>query len=468
MYTQSDTIAAISTPAGKGGIAVIRLSGEEAVVIASKIFTAKSARKLTDIHSHQLVFGEIQDADGRKIDEVVISLFKAPHSFTGENTVEISCHGSVYIQQKILELLISNGARMATAGEFTQRAFLNGKMDLTQAEAVADLIASENSAAHKVALQQLKGGFSEELQKLRGQLLHFVSLIELELDFSEEDVEFANRSQLKTVLRELQTVIGKLIQSFALGNVIKNGVPVAIVGQTNVGKSTLLNALLGEERAIVSDIHGTTRDTIEDTIRLNGIAFRFIDTAGIRNTSETIEQLGIARTYDKIRKAAIVLLLLDASQPETIDSLTAVREHLTASQPLIIAVNKVDLLSSSEYGSAAPYAALVQASAHNPIVYLSAKNKTGIDTLTETLIKSVNLSPLSENETIVTNVRHYEALQHTQDALRRVEQGFENNLPGDLIAQDIREASFHLGSITGEIATGEILETIFGAFCIGK
>lgn len=448
-------MAAISTPAGKGGIAVIRVSGADAITLVEKIFTAQPAKKIADVPAHRLLFGELHD-NGEKIDEAVISIFRAPHSFTGENTVEISCHGSVYIQQRILQLLLSKGARMAAAGEFTQRAFLNGKMDLAQAEAVADLIASESAAAHRVALQQLRGGFSEELRQLRRQLLDFAALIELELDFSEEEVEFADRARLTALLQGLQEVTGHLLQSFAWGNAIKNGVPVAIVGQTNVGKSTLLNTLLSEERAIVSDIHGTTRDSIEETIQLDGITFRFIDTAGLRSTSERIEQLGIERTLGKIRQASIVLLLVDATRPETFTSIDDIHAQLIGDQQLIVAVNKIDAATCD-----APCAA-------TPVVYISAKNKQGVEQLTETLTNSLHRAPLATGETVITNLRHYEALQRAQEALQRVEEGFAGKRSGDLIAQDLREVLYHLGSITGEITTDEILGNIFSKFCIGK
>jgi tRNA modification GTPase len=433
---------------------VVRVSGAGAIALVEEIFVARTAKKITGMPARRLVFGELHD-NGEKIDEVILSIFHAPHSFTGEDTVEISCHGSVYIQQRILQLLLSKGARMATAGEFTQRAFLNGKMDLAQAEAVADLIASESAAAHRVALQQLRGGFSEELQQLRRQLRDFVALIELELDFSEEEVEFADRVQLSALLQTLQNVTGRLLQSFALGNAIKNGVPVAIVGQTNVGKSTLLNTLLGEERAIVSDIHGTTRDSIEETIQLDGITFRFIDTAGLRHASGKVEQLGIERTWEKIRQASIVLLLVDATRPQTFAGIEDVRAQLSGGQQLIVAVNKIDAATCDAPCAVTP-------------VYISAKNKQGIAQLTEALINSINRAPLAADETIITNLRHYEALQRTQEALQRVEQGFAGKLPGDLIAQDLREALYHLGSITGEITSGEILETIFSRFCVGK
>jgi tRNA modification GTPase len=456
MASFSDTIAALSTPPGTGGLAVVRVSGTRAIEIVAGLFSPKRAmRALTEMATHRVAFGEIHDGQGEKIDDALVSLFRAPHSFTGENTVEISCHGSVYIQQKILQLLVAGGARMATAGEFTQRAFLNGKMDLAQAEAVADLIASENAAAHRVAMQQLRGGFSAELQALRAQLLDFASLIELELDFSEEEVAFADRAQLNTLLQQLQTVVGRLLQSFALGNAIKKGVPVAIVGATNVGKSTLLNTLLGEERAIVSDLPGTTRDSIEDTLSLEGILFRFIDTAGLRNTSESIEQLGIERTFDKIRHASVVLFVVDATRPETCAPLDDIRARMNDAQHLIIVVNKTDMARCEVLCTPAP-------------IPISAKNRQGLEALTKALLRSLHRAPLAANETIVTRLRHYEALQGAQKALTRVAQGLSDGISSDLIAQDIREALYHIASITGEIATEDILENIFGKFCIGK
>jgi tRNA modification GTPase len=454
--TNKDTICAISSPAGAGGVAVIRISGCEAIAIVDKIFRPNKERKSPATQkSHTLNYGRIMDGES-VLDEVLVSVFRAPHSFTGEDVVEVACHGSLYIQQHVMEVLIAHGARVAEAGEFTQRAFLNGKLDLAQAEAVADLIASENETAHRVAMQQMRGGFSDELKQLRDKLLTFVSLMELELDFSEEEVEFADRKHFKELLQEIQTVIGRLIRSFSLGNVIKNGVPVAIVGQTNVGKSTLLNTLLGEERAIVSDIHGTTRDTIEDSIQLDGIAFRFIDTAGIRRTTEAIEQLGIQRTYEKISKVAIILLMVDATRPQTFENIKELRGLLKDHQKLIVAVNKVDTDLT-----------IPNLNVEN-VQYISAKMKQGINELKDALVQCVNLSLLSSNETIVTNLRHYEALRNTQSALERVFAGLDTGLPGDLIAQDVREALHYLGSITGQIATDEILENIFSKFCIGK
>lgn len=439
-------------------------------------------------------FGRIMDGEN-VLDEALASVFRAPHSFTGEEIVEFACHGSQYIQQELLKLLIRHGARLAAPGEFTQRAFLNGRMDLTQAEAVADIITAESAAAHRVAMQQMRGGFSEELRILREQLLNFVSLLELELDFSEEEVEFADRSQLSGLLHTMKVHIDRLRQSFALGNAIKNGVPVAIAGPTNVGKSTLLNALLGEERAIVSDIHGTTRDTIEDCIQLGGITFRFIDTAGIRHTTETIEQLGIERSYDKIRQAAIVLLVLDASRPETFSAVDDIAPHISGSQQLIVVMNKADLQPADgerifrenalgeraqterlqdkkvpeEKGNDAVAFSLQshQLTSYSSIA-ISAKHKQGLSGLIATLTAGINLSPISRDETVLTNVRHYEALTHAATALQRVDTGLGGGLPGDLVAQDLREVLFHLGSITGDISTDEILGNIFGRFCIGK
>ncbi|MDR0294881.1 MAG: tRNA uridine-5-carboxymethylaminomethyl(34) synthesis GTPase MnmE [Prevotellaceae bacterium] len=474
MYSNS-TICAVSTASGVAGVAVIRISGERAIGICEQIFTPKkSGKPLASQKSHSLSFGRIMDGE-KVIDEVLVSVFRAPHSFTGEEVVEIACHGSPYIQQQIMQLLIRHGARAAAAGEFTQRAFLNGRMDLAQAEAVADLIVAENAAAHQVAMQQMRGGFSQELQELREQLLNFVSLLELELDFSEEDVEFADRSQLNQLLAQLQSSTGRLLQSFSLGNVIKNGVPVAILGATNVGKSTLLNALLGEERAIVSDIHGTTRDSIEDTITLNGIQFRFIDTAGLRHSSETIEQLGIMRTYDKLRQAAIVLLVLDTTRQETFATIDEIKAQLNENQQLIVVVNKADLQEELQVTSYKLQGKKVQGSSPftlhpSPftLITISAKYKQGIDQLIAALAATVNLSPLSRNEIVLTNVRHYEALQATAEALERVSVGINAKLPHDLVAQNLREVLHHLGAITGAITTNEILGTIFGRFCIGK
>lgn len=459
------TICAIATSPGMGAIATIRLSGENALEIADSVFQSpKSGKKLADQQPNTLHFGSI--ADGNElIDEVVISIFRVPHSFTGEDVVEITCHGSVYIQQRILQLLITKGARMALPGEFTQRAFLNGKMDLSQAEAVADLIASTNRAAQKIAIHQMRGGFSSELTSLRGELLHFIAMIELELDFSEEDVEFANRDQLKNLVSRIETILRKLKDSFQLGNVIKNGIPVAIIGETNVGKSTLLNALLNEEKAIVSDIHGTTRDVIEDVVNIHGTAFRFFDTAGIRETTDEIETLGIERSYSKLDLATVVILVVDTQNEfEIIASrITKIRERLT-DQHLIIAANKMDR------GMQKTISRLKEMSlqTNEKLVFIAAKQKTNLDELISEMQHAVSLDSVSEDAVIVTNVRHFEALTHAHESIERVKVGLDNLISGDFLAQDIRECLMYLGEITGEISNDEILGHIFKNFCIGK
>jgi tRNA modification GTPase len=466
MIDQS-TICAISTPPGVGGIAVIRLSGSEAITITERAFSSPNGKKkLAEQSANTLHFGAIRSGE-KMIDEVVVSLFRAPHSFTGEDVVEISCHGSQYIQQAILELLLSKGARMAGPGEFTQRAFLNGKMDLSQAEAVADLIASTSAASHKLALNQMRGGFSQELTKLRGELLSFVSLIELELDFSEEDVEFADRTQLLDLATRIEAMIGKLADSFKLGNVIKNGIPVTIAGETNVGKSTLLNALLNDERAIVSEIAGTTRDTIEDVINIRGVSFRFIDTAGIRTTADKIESMGIERTYQKIKQASIVLLLLDLTrEPEKyLKNLEDVREHIDK-QNLIIVGNKADQVDESVVRKMLMDITLAD---NEDMVFISAKMGHNIDSLKSLLLETVNLAKLNnEEDVIVTNARHFEALTQAREAINRAIDGLHNSITGDFLSQDIRECMHHLGLITGEISTDEVLANIFKNFCIGK
>ena len=461
------TICAISTPNGTGGIAVIRVSGPDTVSAVSTIFRPKNeAHVLCDRPGYSMTFGSIvQPGTGEAVDEVVVSLFRAPHSFTGEDVVEISCHGSLYIQQEILKLLVQAGCQLARPGEFTQRAFLNGKMDLSQAEAVADVIASTSAAANRLAMNQMRGGFSTELNRLREKLLNFTSLVELELDFSEEEVEFADRGQLRQLADEIHHVIEKLCNSFALGNAIKNGIPVAIVGETNVGKSTLLNLLLNEDRAIVSDIHGTTRDTLEDTVNLNGIQFRFIDTAGIRDTTDAVENMGIERTYQKIEQARIILWLVDC---------TAVTEHIewladriirrSEGKKLIIVFNKIDKIEPDERQILEqlfqPYPA--------ERIYISAKKQINTDELTQALIRAAQMPEMSENEVIVTNLRHYEALKNALQSITQVQEGLQGNIPGDLLAQDIRECMHYLGEITGQISTDEILGNIFRNFCIGK
>ena len=451
-----DTICAIATPHGMGAIAVIRVSGYDALPVVGQLFMQNGKPfDMGKMVANKAYYGHIVDRD-ELLDEVLVTFFRAPHSFTGEDSAEISVHGSVFIQQKLLHILISRGCRMAEAGEFTRRAFVNRKFDLAQAEAIADLISSESEAAHRVAINQLKGGFSKELQVMRSKLLEMTSLMELELDFSEEDVEFADRSQLKALLQETLAHVDKLKDSFRLGNAIKNGIPVAIVGQTNTGKSTLLNALLGEDRAIVSDIAGTTRDTIEETLNINGILYRFIDTAGLRNTDETIEKIGIERSYKKIQEATLVIGMLDATKGAE-NALFAANEILEKMdlehQQLILCINKVDTLAD-------------QGEANIMVVCLSAKHGFGLGDLYSTLKLSQPLA--SPDATLVTNIRHYEALLHASESLRSVQQGLEMNIPTDLISQDLRQALHYLGSITGEITTDEVLGSIFSRFCIGK
>jgi tRNA modification GTPase len=464
----TDTICAIATPHGMGAIAVVRVSGPEAISIVSQLFTQNElAFDKSKIVANKAYYGHIVD-HGELLDEVLVAFFKAPHSFTGEDSAEISVHGSVFIQQKLLQVLIAHGCRMAEAGEFTRRAFVNRKFDLAQAEAIADLISSESEASHHVAMNQLKGGFSKELQVMRSKLLEMTSLMELELDFSEEDVEFADRSQLKALLQETLDHVNKLKDSFRLGNAIKNGIPVAIVGQTNTGKSTLLNALLGEDRAIVSDIAGTTRDTIEETLNINGILYRFIDTAGLRNTDETIEKIGIERSYKKISEANVVIGMLDATTGYE-SMLSSAREIVSKvnmqHQQLILCINKVDTLP--DQGEA--ILGELRLDLDNDdimVICLSAKHGFGLNDLYNTL--KIGQSQASPDATLVTNVRHYEALMHASESLRSVQQGLEINIPTDLVSQDLREALYHLGSITGEITTEEVLGTIFSRFCIGK
>ncbi|MBU8892290.1 MAG: tRNA uridine-5-carboxymethylaminomethyl(34) synthesis GTPase MnmE [Bacteroidales bacterium] len=460
----NDIICAISTPQGNGAIAVIRLTGNDSVVLCDKLFRSpKEQKKLINQEANTLHFGTITDND-KIIDEVVISIFKGPHSYTGEDIVEISCHGSEFVQQQILQLFIKNGARLAKPGEYTMRAFLNGKMDLSQAEAVADLIASSSAASHKVAVQQMRGGFSNEIANLRNRLLHFISLLELELDFSEEDVEFADRKQLHDLLNNIQNLIQKLLKSFDLGNVIKNGVPVAIVGHTNVGKSTLLNRILNEEKAIVSEIPGTTRDVIEDVINIEGVSFRFIDTAGIRETEDTIETMGIERTYDRISKASIVLLLVDATEgsDEMIKAVKTVKNKIgDGDKKLIVVINKIDKADNES-----DIKNLLDK--RDVMMKISAKTGENIDQLIHELLSVVNLSALNQNEVIVTNARHYEALEKASVALQRAIDGLNSGITGDFLAQDIRETLHYLGEITGEITTDEVLGNIFKNFCIGK
>ena len=465
-------ICALSTPQGSGAIGIIRVSGPDSIEIVDKIFVPVGKQRLVDTPGYKMKFGSIYRGE-KLLDEAMVAVFRAPHSYTGENSVEIYCHGSSYILQQVIITLLENGIKMAEPGEFSKRAFLNGKLDLAQAEAVADLISSETSAAHQVALQQMKGGFSNELKQMRNSLLDLVSMMELELDFSEEDVEFADRSELNRLLAEVTEKIGNLIESFTLGNVIKNGVPVAIIGATNTGKSTLLNTLLGEEKAIVSNIHGTTRDVIEDTINLGGITFRFIDTAGIRETQETIEIIGIERTYKKLQQASIVVMVLDATRPEYFESsLRNLSNRINNErQKLVILLNKADKADETVIADQITEIKSVCQELLYPIAVLpiSAKQKLGITELKELLINTQSQNTtLASNATLVTNVRHYQALMDAQIALYRVEDGLTAGTPTDLVAQDIREALYHLGSIVGEINTEEILGNIFGRFCIGK
>lgn len=501
MYTTNDdTICAPATVPGTGAISIIRVSGPKAIEIAAEVVSCKD---LADAPGYTIRFGTVFQANGKPLDDVLVSIFRAPHSYTGEDSVEISCHASKFIAEGIMQLLIKAGARTAEPGEFTQRAFINGKMDLTQAEAVADLIASQNAAAHRVAMNQLKGGFSKELKKMREQMLHIVSLMELELDFSDEEVQFADRRELDDLLKATIKHISTLMESFRLGNVIKNGVPVAIVGATNTGKSTLLNALLGEERAIVSDVHGTTRDTVEETMNIDGILFRFIDTAGIRQTDETVEKIGIERTYKKLHEAAIVLAMLDItrSEAELAESIKEILDKVDLKQQkLIFLLNKCDLTEAGNYGKDDNSARNNSVNIINYIVSLieehniklygkfqwyeanakgnlkdaigimpiSAKTGEGLDALRSTLSATQKDLLADSDTTLITNARHYEALSNARDALVRVRAGLSDALPTDLLTQDIREALYHIGSIVGEISTDEVLGNIFRNFCIGK
>jgi len=455
LYQKEDTIVALATPAGTGAIGVIRLSGKQAIAMADQVFSGKSLSKQK---SHTIHHGWIKDED-EILDEVLVSLFKGPTSYTKEDVVEISCHGSVYVIKSIIRLLISKGARLAKAGEFTQRAFLHGQMDLVQAEAVADLIASESAAAHQAAVNQMRGGISKEIRRLREELIHFASMIELELDFSEEDVEFASRDDLKKLVNNLLAVIAPLIESFQWGNAIKNGIPTVIAGRPNVGKSTLLNALLNEEKAIVSEIPGTTRDFIEDEMVLEGIPFRFIDTAGLRDTEDTIEALGIARTKEKMEQASLILYLFDLSQT-TQEEIDADREQLKELRiPFLQIGNKKDL---------APDDLLDRFENRKEVMLISALKKENLDQLKARLLEVVQPDDFKTGETMVTNLRHFQSLQATKKALDDVIAALDKGRTGDLLALDIRQALHHLGEITGEITTEDLLDNIFSKFCIGK
>ncbi len=464
-----ETIVALATPSGAGAIAIIRLSGKDALTIASKVFKSISEKNLVNQKTHTIHLGHIVDGE-KTLDQVLVSIFKNPNSYTGEDVVEISCHGSVFIQQQIIQLLLRKGCRMASAGEFTLRSFLNGKMDLSQAEAVADLINSDNEASHQIAMQQMRGGFSNEIAKLREELLNFASLIELELDFSEEDVEFADRTQFKELLNRIEFVLKRLIDSFAVGNVIKNGIPVAIVGEPNVGKSTLLNALLNEERAIVSDIAGTTRDTIEDELVIDGIDFRFIDTAGIRDTKDVVESIGIQKTFEKIEQAQVVMYLFESLKFKVASSEYIVEiekiKNKYPQKPLVVVINKVDLLSENELNTIESQLETLNVK----LQFISAKNNEGIEDLKKQLLSFVNTGALRNNETIVTNTRHYDSLLKALEEIQKVRFGLESGLSVDLMAIDIRSAIEHFNSITGQQAIGneELLGNIFSQFCIGK
>jgi len=461
--TNKDTIIALATASGAGAIAVLRVSGPKAISVSNTLFKSIHDKNLLNQPTHTIHLGHIVDVD-RVLDEVLVSIYKNPQSYTGEDVVEISCHGSSYIQQQILQLFIRNGCRSANPGEFTLRAFLNGKMDLSQAEAVADLIASDSAAAHQIALQQMRGGFSSEIKNLREELLNFASLIELELDFSEEDVEFADRRQFEDLLLRIVKVLKYLIDSFSTGNVIKNGVPISIIGAPNVGKSTLLNALLNEDKAIVSNIAGTTRDAIEDELIIEGIKFRFIDTAGIRHTDDTVESIGIKKTFAKMAESQVIIQLLDASLiskaniADILTSLVETKAQYPEKETLVV-LNKMDL---------ADKALLSKVFSELEPLHMSAKTGTGVELLKTKLLDMVHMGKLQNNDTIITNARHYDALRLALENIQKVQVGMQTGLSGDLLAIDIREALYHFGRITGEISTDDLLGNIFANFCIGK
>ena len=463
----SETICAISTPPGIGGIAVARVSGTDAIEIVSRHWKGTNLDKAK---SHTAHLGIITDTDNTPLDQALVTIFKAPNSFTGENVVEISVHGSKYIQRQLINTLISAGARLAEPGEFTRRSFVSGKMDLAQAEAVADMIASSSRAAHRIAMNQMRGGFSTRLKLLREQLLQLASLLELELDFSEEDVEFASRIKLLDSAKEVHSEVSRLLRSFKSGAAIKDGIPVAIFGETNAGKSSLLNAILGDEKAIVSDIHGTTRDIVEDTIEIGDYLFRFMDTAGIRETKDKIESIGIDRSYIALSHARIIILVIDSTQPINPQPFPHIAKALAAddSTKLIIAANKSDIAyTDSVISNIKTILTIHNIAIDTPIINISAKNRTGINTLTDTLQNLIS-GNTSESDIMVTNLRHCEALTHASESSARVLEALEANLSGDLIAQDLRETIFHLGTITGNITSQDILSNIFSRFCIGK
>lgn len=471
----NDTICALATAQG-GALGVVRISGSRAVEIADKVFVARNGKPLVERKSHTVIFGDIYDERRELLDEVLVTIMLAPHSYTGEDTVEISCHASPYVLRQLLFALIESGARQAAPGEFTMRAFLSGKMDLSRAEAVADLIASDSRASHHFAMNHLKGAFSRELKRLRDKLLKLTSLMELELDFSEEDVTFADRSELQQLSLEIDTMISRLVDSFSVGNAVKNGIPVAIVGETNTGKSTLLNALLHEERAIVSDICGTTRDTVEGNMTIAGISFRFIDTAGVRKTTDVIEQMGIERTLNELEKSTVALWVIDPTMaPETIERVARQLLPLCEGKKLAILVNKCDvadaitLTRAMEWGTQmiAKYGSRVEWSKDNAWA-ISAKLGTNIDKIEEFLVESAALPSLSADTVVVTNVRHYEALSKALTDIRRVQQALSDGLPGDLVSEDLRSCIRYISEIVGEISSSTVLNNIFKNFCIGK
>jgi tRNA modification GTPase len=460
---QNDTIVALATAHGSAAIAIIRLSGPQAITIVETFFYTKTLQKkqLQHLPSHTAAFGIIAQ-NNVIIDEVLVTLFKGTNSYTGQTSVEVSCHGSPFIQQQLLQLFLNAGARMANPGEFTMRAFLNGKLDLSQAEAVADLIASNSSVSHQVAMQQMRGGFSNKIKTLRDNLINFASLIELELDFSEEDVEFANRSDLKNLVTTITSLLQKLISSFDVGNVIKNGIPVAIVGRPNAGKSTLLNILLEDDRAIVSEIAGTTRDTIEDEMVIDGVLFRFIDTAGLRTTTDVIEQIGVNKAFEAIKKSAIIIYLFDSHEISSGDlklELELLKEHIGTSQ-LVIVANKIDVENFEDLKK--------EFVNYKDIIYISAKEQKNINELKQHLVDLFDTRTLDATDTIVTNARHVNSLKKAHEALQKVNQGLSTNIVGDLLALDIRYALDELGTITGQVTTDDLLESIFTRFCIGK
>ncbi|WP_258097062.1 tRNA uridine-5-carboxymethylaminomethyl(34) synthesis GTPase MnmE [Marinoscillum pacificum] len=449
-----DTIVALATPPGVGAIGVIRVSGVKTIEIVNSVFKGKD---LTSVASHTIHLGTIRDGE-TIVDEVLISIFKGPNSYTKEDVIEISCHGSQFIIQQLIKLLLRKGARLAKPGEFTQRAFINGRFDLAQAEAVADLIASENESMHSAAMNQMRGGFSQEIKRLREELIHFASMIELELDFAEEDVEFASRDDLKQLIFKLKTLITRLTESFTLGNAIKNGIPTVIAGKPNAGKSTLLNALLNEEKAIVSDIPGTTRDVIEDVINVDGIAFRFTDTAGIRTTEDKVEAIGVERTYAKMKDASVIIYLIDMINDDLHDIETQLAYLHELEVPYLLIGNKMDQAQPE----------LKEALAKEKALFISASQKENLENLKDALKELVSLDSFKTGNTIVTNLRHYESLVQTNDALDRVITGIDHQVTNDFVAMDIRNALHHLGELTGEITTDDLLDNIFSKFCIGK